>query len=52
MSGKTIMIDGDMIIYRAAFSSEVETKCDDDTWTRHSSEAEASAKVDELVRLS
>ena len=49
MSGKTIMIDGDMIIYRAAFSSEVETKWDDDTWTLHSSEAEASAKVDELV---
>ena len=49
MSGKTIMIDGDMIIYRAAFSSEVETKWDDDTWTLHSSEAEATAKVDELV---
>ena len=49
MSGKTIMIDGDMIIYRAAFSSEVETKWDDNTWTLHSSEAEATAKVDELV---
>lgn len=49
MSGKTIMIDGDMIIYRAAFSSEVETKWDDNIWTLHSSEAEATAKVDELV---
>ena len=49
MSGKTIMIDGDMIIYRAAFSSEVETKWDDNIWTLHSSEAEATSKIDELV---
>jgi DNA polymerase-1 len=49
MSDKTIIIDGDMIIYRAAFSSEVETKWDDNIWTLHSSEAEARAKIDELV---
>ena len=49
MSNKTIIIDGDMIIYRAAFSSEVETKWDDNIWTLHSSEAEARAKIDLLV---
>lgn len=49
MRGKTVIIDGDMISYRAAFSSEVETKWDDNVWTLHSSEAEARSKIDEII---
>ena len=38
MSKRTAAIDGDMIIYKAGFASEVETRWSDAIWTLHSSE--------------
>ena len=43
---KQLIIDGDMLAYRAAFSCEVETKWDEDHWTLTSSETEMMAEVD------
>lgn len=43
---KTIIIDGDMVAYRAAFSSEYETKWDDDHWTLLCSEKEMKREVE------
>lgn len=45
----TAILDGDMIVYRAAFGSEVEVRWDDDIFTLHMSLIEAHQKVDELV---
>ena len=43
---KQLIVDGDMLAYRAAFSCEVETKWDEDHWTLTSSETEMMAEVD------
>ena len=42
----TLIVDGDMLAYRAAFASEYETKWDDDHWTLLSSETEMKAEVE------
>ena len=36
----SIIIDGDMVAYRAAFASEYETKWDEDQWTLLCSETD------------
>ena len=43
---KQLIVDGDMLAYRAAFSCEVVTKWDEDHWTLTSSETEMMAEVD------
>ena len=40
-----LIVDGDMLAYRAAFASEYETKWDEDHWTLMSSETEMKAEV-------
>jgi len=40
-----LIVDGDMLAYRAAFASEYETKWDDDHWTLMSSEADMKSEV-------
>lgn len=40
-----IIVDGDMLAYRAAFACEYETKWDDDHWTLMSSETEMKSEV-------
>lgn len=42
----TLIVDGDMLAYRAAFASEYETKWDDDHWTLLSSETEMKSEVE------
>jgi DNA polymerase-1 len=49
MKKRTAVIDGDMIVYRAGFSSERETKWNDDIWTLQSSENEMQEIVNELI---
>lgn len=44
--GRHLIVDGDMLAYRAAFSCEVETKWDDDHWTLTASETDMKAEVD------
>ena len=43
---KQVIVDGDMLAYRAAFSCEVETKWDEDHWTLTSSETEMKSEAD------
>ena len=45
---KQALIDGDMILYRAAFAAEVETKWDDDIFTIHTDFNQAK---DEAIQL-
>jgi DNA polymerase-1 len=45
-----LIIDGDMFLYRASFSTEVEIKWDEDTWTLHSSEKESQHSFDSCLR--
>jgi len=45
----TAIIDGDMLIYRAGFSCEVETKWGEDLWTLHTSEATLKNEVHTFV---
>ena len=49
MSKRTAVIDGDMIVYRAGFSSEREIKWSDDIWTLQSSEKEMQVIINDLV---
>ena len=49
MKKRTAVIDGDMIVYRAGFSSERETKWNDDIWTLQSSEKEMQIIINDLV---
>jgi DNA polymerase-1 len=44
-----LIIDGDMFLYRASFSTEVEIKWDEDTWTLHSSEKESQHSFDSCL---
>ena len=44
-----IVIDGDMILYRAAHASEVETKWCDSFWTLHTDEADLRQKAEESI---
>lgn len=46
---KTVLIDGDEVAYKAAFSSEVPIKWDEDTWTLHSSERDMTEAVEVLI---
>lgn len=46
MEDTLLVVDGDMLAYRAAFASEYETKWDDDHWTLMSSESEMKSEVD------
>jgi DNA polymerase-1 len=46
---RTAVIDGDMIVYRAGFSSEREIKWSDDIWTLQSSEKEMKIIINDLV---
>ena len=41
-----LIIDGDMLLYRAGFSCEVEVKWEDDIWTLHSNENEMKGHFD------
>ena len=43
-----LIVDGDMLAYRAAFASEYETKWDEDHWTLMSSETEMKAEVNRV----
>lgn len=45
----TAIIDGDMIVYRAAFGSETEIRWEDDIFTLHMNINEAYQKVDESI---
>lgn len=47
---KTALIDGDMIVYKAAAASEVETRWEDDIWTLHSVEDEAVGIAQDLIQ--
>ncbi len=49
MSKRTAAIDGDMIIYKAGFASEVETRWSDAIWTLHSSEDQMKLIVDDMM---
>jgi len=42
---KKILLDADMLAYRAAFASEVETKWDEDTWTLSCKESDMKREV-------
>lgn len=42
---KTILLDADMMVYRAAFACEYETKWDEDTWTLMSKESDMKREV-------
>tara|TARA_R110002110_G_scaffold132160_5_gene313480 strand:+ start:1495 stop:2223 length:729 start_codon:yes stop_codon:yes gene_type:complete len=42
---KTILLDADMLVYRAAFASETETKWDEDTWTLTCKESDMKREV-------
>jgi DNA polymerase-1 len=47
---KTALIDGDMIVYKAAAASEVETRWEDGIWTLHSVEDEAVGIACDLIQ--
>lgn len=49
MKKRTAVIDGDMIVYRAGFSSEREIKWSDDIWTLQSSEKEMQIIINDLI---
>ena len=42
---KTILLDADMLVYRAAFASETETKWDEDTWSLTCKESDMKREV-------
>jgi DNA polymerase-1 len=46
---KHALIDGDMILYRAAFAAEVETKWEDDIFTLHTDFNQAKAEASQLI---
>ena len=46
---KLLLIDGDIILYKAASASEQEMRWDDDTWTLQTNMAEAKAEVDRHI---
>ena len=46
---KQALIDGDMILYRAAFAAEVETKWEDDIFTIHTDFNQAKAEAIQLM---
>jgi len=46
---KLLLIDGDIILYKSASSSEQEMRWDDDTWTLQTNMAEAKAEVDRHI---
>ena len=46
---KQALIDGDMILYRAAFAAEVETKWEDDIFTLHTDFNQAKAEAAQLI---
>ena len=48
---RTSYVDGDMIMYRAAFASEQETKWEDDIWTLHSSETDMKVIIDDMIEF-
>jgi DNA polymerase-1 len=51
MKKRTAVIDGDMIVYRAAFASEEEIKWDDDIWTLQSNEPEMKVIIDDMMEF-
>ena len=46
---KLLLIDGDIILYKAASASEQEMRWDDDTWTLQTNMAEAKDEVDRRI---
>ena len=46
---KLLLIDGDIILYKAASAAEQETRWDDDTWTLQTNMAEAKAEADRNI---
>ena len=44
-----LLIDGDIVAYQSAISSEVEVKWGDDLWTLHSHEDEAKEMLDNTI---
>jgi|TARA_R100000455_G_C6271727_1_gene128108 DNA polymerase-1 len=44
---KKAIIDGDMFLYKSAFSSEVETRWDDDVWTLHTDLNQAKLDIEQ-----
>jgi DNA polymerase-1 len=49
VSKPTLIIDGDIIAYKAAASVERETKWDDDLWTLHASEGEGIQSMETQI---
>lgn len=49
MSKPTLIVDGDVIAYKAAASVERETKWDDDLWTLHASESEGIQSMETQI---
>ena len=46
---KEAYIDGDMLVYRSAFSNEIETRWNDDIHTLHTDTHQAVAYVDDMI---
>ena len=46
---QTAVIDGDMVVYRAAFSSERECQWDEDVWTLQTSMSDMKNIIDEII---
>lgn len=46
---RTLLIDGDIFIYRAAAAAEKPVKWDDDLWTLHAFEEPAKAHLDDML---
>ena len=46
-----ILVDSDMLLFRAAVATEVEVKLDDDVWTRHSNHSAARVVYWDQIKL-
>lgn len=51
MQKVTLLIDGDVVVYKATAAVEVETQWDDDLWTLHSNPEQAKEIIDHQVEF-
>jgi DNA polymerase-1 len=49
MADRTILVDGDIFIYKAAFTSETVVQFDDDNWVSNADEGEARQTFDAMI---
>ena len=49
MQRVTLLIDGDVVVYKATAAVEVETQWDDDLWTLHSNPDQAKAIIEQQI---